>query len=337
MTSPESTTSNPTRPRLRRLFGLVILVLLLAAIAFWLYPPRRDRLATLDGQQEWSIAEAPPQRQIIWRSADVVPQPPLPKTSQPSMVRPQFSADGLTLYFSLRDPSHDLNIYQSKFQNGDWSPAEAISALNSAADDVGPALAADGSTLYFYSDREGGHGGFDLYRSLYSAEGWGKPVNLGSRINSVADECEPAITPDGKSLYFSSNHSSNMQGRRRPTVPSRQTGRWTSTLRAAVGFNQYNLYRARRQSASSAWEDAKLLIGLNRSDANDGSPCVDPSGSFLYFSSDRPQRQGERKNLDLYRARIRKLGHGDPDNLGEGINTPGHELEPFLGPHPFQI
>ena len=337
MTSTDSNRPAPRGNRRRQLLLWLALVVPLALMGYWLYPRAADRMLTLDGQQQWTMSDAPPRRQIIWQPAHLVRLPPFPEASQSSIVRPQLSADGSTLYFTLRNQQHDLDIYRSQLKDGVWQAPEPMPTLNSVAEDIGPALAPDGKTLYLYSDREGGRGGFDLYRSVLGDDGWMPPVNLGSKVNSLGNECEPAIAPDGKSLYFTSNQSPNMRRERSEVKSTRSGDRWTSTLRSALGFNQYNLYRTRRNSTEDEWDEAKPLTSLNRSDANDGSPFVDHTGSFLYFASDRPQRNAETKNLDIYRARIRNLGHGEAENLGPGINTPGHELEPSLSRHGFQI
>ena len=65
----------------------------------------------------------------------------------------------------------------------------------------------DGRQLYFCSNRPGGHGGFDLYVAERTGAGWGKPRNLGPKVNSPADEHDPAPSPDGLSLYFASNRN----------------------------------------------------------------------------------------------------------------------------------
>ncbi|MFP6672801.1 MAG: hypothetical protein VB857_15435, partial [Pirellulaceae bacterium] len=334
------TTSKPETAK-RQITGrrllLLLLFPLLGGVGYWLYPAAANRILTLDGEQAWKTKDAPPRRQIIWQPAQPAAVPSLPKAAQASVLRPQLSPDGQTLYLTLRTANHDLDIYQSQLTNDHWEPVTRIEALASSEDDIGPTFSADGATVYFYSDREGGLGGFDLYRSERTATGWGPPVSLGNRVNTIADETDPFVSPDGKTIYFSSNQSPNMSNDDQSTRVTRSPDRWTSTLRAAIGFNQYNLFRAQRVSGEAPWGEAAPLTSLNRSDANDGSPYVDPTGSFLYFASDRPQRDGEAKNFDIYRARIRKVGHGAPENLGEGINTPYHELEPALGQRGFEI
>lgn len=176
------TTSEPKTAR-RRITGRRLLILLLlpllGAVGYWLYPAAANRILTLDGEQTWKTNDAPPRRQIIWQPAQPAAVPSLPKAAQASVLRPQLSPDGQTLYLTLRTANHDLDIYQSHLINDHWEPVTRIEPLASSGDDIGPTFSADGATLYFYSDREGGLGGFDLYRSKRTATGWGPPVSLG--------------------------------------------------------------------------------------------------------------------------------------------------------------
>jgi tetratricopeptide (TPR) repeat protein/cell division septation protein DedD len=66
-----------------------------------------------------------------------------------------------------------------------------------------PYLTENGQTLYFASNMPGGYGGFDLYVSYWTEEGWSLPQNLGPRINTPGDEISPFL--EGTHLYFSSD------------------------------------------------------------------------------------------------------------------------------------
>ena len=41
---------------------------------------------------------------------------------------------------------------------------------------------------------------------------WSEPLNLGSRVNSAANDATPAISKNGRSLYFSSTRKSPAAG-----------------------------------------------------------------------------------------------------------------------------
>ncbi len=69
---------------------------------------------------------------------------------------------------------------------------------------VQPAVSPDEKFLIFASDMPGGHGGLDLYYSIYENGIWGDPINLGKDINSNLDESSSFIDNNGN-LFFSSN------------------------------------------------------------------------------------------------------------------------------------
>jgi hypothetical protein len=74
-------------------------------------------------------------------------------------------------------------------------------------------LSLDGNTFYFSSNREGGYGGFDIYRVVKLPTGdWSLPINLGPTVNTKYNDDGPFIHPDGKTLYFTSEGHKNMGG-----------------------------------------------------------------------------------------------------------------------------
>lgn len=126
------------------------------------------------------------------------------------------SLDGNTLYFTRNNFKNgkrktddkkisNLKIYSANLVDGDW---KNITELPFNSDDFSnehPTLNADGTKLYFASDRPGGFGSFDIYVvSLQSDNIFSAPVNLGSVINTDKKEQFPFIASDN-SLYFSSN------------------------------------------------------------------------------------------------------------------------------------
>jgi len=103
---------------------------------------------------------------------------------------PAFSDDGKLLLFAANYPNNQggYDIYASEFTNGIWQEPIPLSArINSTANEISPFLIGD--TLYFASDRVGGMGGYDIYRSELDGQGnWTPPVNLKAPINSGADD-----------------------------------------------------------------------------------------------------------------------------------------------------
>ena len=59
------------------------------------------------------------------------------------------------------------------------------------------------STLYFSSDRPGGFGGYDIWKSTWDGKTWSAPVNAGPMVNSSGDEITPFVTGGGQLMYAS--------------------------------------------------------------------------------------------------------------------------------------
>ena len=131
---------------------------------------------------------------------------------------PAFTKDGNTVVFARgntgksKDPSPDVDLYMSKKTGNAWSEPERLSISDSLAWDGSPSFSADERTLYFSSNRRGGKGGVDLYRVPIDNSGrFGRPINLGSTINTPGDELFPYVSANGK-LYFSSDGHPSIGG-----------------------------------------------------------------------------------------------------------------------------
>lgn len=131
---------------------------------------------------------------------------------------PAFTKDGSTVVFARgntgksKDPSPDVDLYISKKTGNAWSEPERLSISDSLAWDGSPSFSADERTLYFSSNRRGGKGGVDLYRVPIDNSGrFGRPINLGSTINTPGDELFPYVSANGK-LYFSSDGHPSIGG-----------------------------------------------------------------------------------------------------------------------------
>jgi outer membrane protein OmpA-like peptidoglycan-associated protein/tetratricopeptide (TPR) repeat protein len=120
---------------------------------------------------------------------------------------------------------HSLILFRGFEGNGDlfisandgfnWSePIAFPQGINSNFHESSACFAPDGRTLYFVSDREGGVGGRDIYKSTLTDGSlkWSEPVNLGNSINTIYDEEGVFMHPDGKTLYFSTKGHNTIGG-----------------------------------------------------------------------------------------------------------------------------
>jgi Tol biopolymer transport system component len=178
---------------------------------------------------------------------------------------PFVTADGRQLYFiSDRpvggNPKTDMDIWvMNRSRSGEWGEPRNLAALNSAGNEWLPRLAANG-TLYFGSDRPGGHGRTDLYRAPRVGAGFLEVENLGPTVNSEADEYEPCIAPDESFLVFMADGRPDAVG----------------------GGDLYITYKK-----DGAWTPPKNLGPTINRPALDIAPYISPDGKYFFFSSAR--------------------------------------------------
>lgn len=127
------------------------------------------------------------------------------------------------VYF-CSDRDGDYDIYGFSYPEGkdvlDFLAGNAtynitpVETLNSTSHDKCPYI--NGSLLVFASDRPGGYGGFDLYYSTRSGNGWSTPQNFGDKINTPYDEYRPIAWSyssfDKDLMLFSSNRPGGKGG-----------------------------------------------------------------------------------------------------------------------------
>jgi outer membrane protein OmpA-like peptidoglycan-associated protein/tetratricopeptide (TPR) repeat protein len=125
---------------------------------------------------------------------------------------------GLVAYTSVDFPSGKKSqtakrpkLFFADKKGNDWINIREFPYNSEVYSTMHPALSADGKTLVFSSDMEGGFGGMDLYVSRFENGNWSKPENLGTNINTPFNEVFPNFAPSG-SLYFSTNGHKGLGG-----------------------------------------------------------------------------------------------------------------------------
>jgi WD40 repeat protein len=126
------------------------------------------------------------------------------------------SADGekLLMYRTSKDLMSG-DIYESNLISGKWTNPQALGAIVNDPEFLEPSAcySADGSTIFFSSNRPGGYGGKDLYLVKKLPNGnWAAPFNLGPTINTPYNEDAPFLHPVENTLFFSSEGHENMGG-----------------------------------------------------------------------------------------------------------------------------
>ena len=102
------------------------------------------------------------------------------------------------------------------FTFGEPVSLQRIIPVLNPANDIVCSCTLDGLEMYIHSGkgRAGGQGNFDVWvlkRGSVDAD-WGPPENLGPAVNSPSSDTNPAISPDGLTLYFTSSRSGGYGG-----------------------------------------------------------------------------------------------------------------------------
>ncbi len=145
------------------------------------------------------------------------------------------SFDGLTIYNYRSKNNGDL--YTCQVENGKWTKTLPMKGINTKYREDHIAMAYDNKTVYFVSDRPGGLGGKDIWKSSRKGNGeWMEPENLGPNVNTEYDEEGVFIHPDGKTIYFSSRGHNTMGGFD-IFESTFEEGKWTAPLNMGSPVN----------------------------------------------------------------------------------------------------
>lgn len=214
------------------------------------------------------------------------------------------SPDGKYLFFTGCNRPDGLgrcDIYVCHKNGKDWGePFNLGAPVNSSFWESQPAISPDGSTLYFVSNKPGGLGGYDIWKTTLKPDGyWSAPQNLGPEINTPYDEHTPFLHPDGKTLYFSSDGWPGM-GNKDIFVSRASNGKWSHPENMGYPINTFN-------------EETGLI--------------VTPDGSNGLFSSNLKGGFGD---MDIYQFQIPASKRPHAISYVKGVVT-DRETRNYLG------
>ena len=196
----------------------------------------------------------------LWSKPKAFPKPINSKAHESSA---SFSYDGRRIYFvSNREGGYggkDI-YYCEKNEKGKWGPAINLgNSVNTASDEIGVYMHADGKTLYFSSNGHIGMGNFDVYKTIYKNGQWGDPINLGYPINTFDSDAFFTIAANGQHAYYSTVREGSMGdqdiylvtflGKEKPMVDNtedrliamRQSGVVQNVMENQIKINEHSL------------------------------------------------------------------------------------------------
>lgn len=113
-------------------------------------------------------------------------------------------------YPHLKKENNNLKLTPYVLKNNKWIKDSSFTYNNPNFSLTHPVLSFKGDVLIFSSNMPGGYGGFDLWKSIKVNGIWSQPINMGSNINSSANEFFPTFVDE--LLYFSSDRNNGYGG-----------------------------------------------------------------------------------------------------------------------------
>ncbi|NNM95271.1 MAG: OmpA family protein [Bacteroidia bacterium] len=227
---------------------------------------------------------------------------------------PAITIDDKSLFFTICQSEaegsyRNCDIYYTNYEKGRWTKIENLGQQvnDPGAWDSQPSVTADGTTLYFASDRTGGIGKSDIYKTIKDPKTgeWSPPINLGEPINTPGNEKSPFIHTDSHTLYFSSDYSAGKH----------------------LGLGGYDIFYSRADSAGN-WKDPGNIGYPINSAGDDIGFFVSTDGKKGYFCSNDPNRTKGRSmgGYDIFQFDLYQEARPDKVALIAGKTTgPGGE------------
>lgn len=222
---------------------------------------------------------------------------------------PCITADGKMLVFNTRRPE-DTNspidvegdgkyfqdIYVSYFDtiNKKWGSALPVPGnVNTDAHDAITSISPDGKIIFIYKNdtREHEASGGDIFISKVMKNKWKTPEPIGKPINSTYWEGGACLSPDGNTLYFTSERKG--------------------------GYGHSDIWMSKKNNKKE-WDKPVNLGSTVNSPYDEVGLFMAPDGKTLFFASNGPNSMG---SYDIFKTTFENGQWTTPVNLGYPINT----------------
>ncbi|MBL7871877.1 MAG: OmpA family protein [Cyclobacteriaceae bacterium] len=196
--------------------------------------------------------------------------------------QPTLSADGRELYFvsDRKGGVGGYDLWYSNLEESGWTKAKNLGkTINTPFDEISPYIHVNNQDLYMVSNGYPGFGGYDIYRSQRTKEGWGTPTNLGKPLNDHLDQYSFIVSGDGAIGYYSRAENKSTSRLFKITLPENLVTRAKGNVVKGIVRN------AKTNFPMGAWVELfdlkeKKMISKIRADSMDGDYLmILPGGS----------------------------------------------------------
>lgn len=156
----------------------------------------------------------------------------------------------------IRNHTYLEDVFVSDKHDRLFSVAVPLDSLNTMVADRVVAMSPDGRKVLMFVDQADGHG--DIYESRFNGKYFERPYRLQGQVNGFSKESHAAYSPDGQTLYFSSDR--------------------------AGGFGGLDIYRVSLVD-DTLWTNLQNLGDSVNTSGEEDTPFMWGDGRTLFFSS----------------------------------------------------
>ncbi|HRH11138.1 MAG TPA: hypothetical protein PLU73_06470 [Bacteroidia bacterium] len=218
---------------------------------------------------------------------------------------PTITADESMMIFTHRgnkckgdmqdDSEKPEDVFMTVKQDDAFTAPIPLDSINTDVHDAAISLSHDGHVLFIYRDNGDDHG--DIYQSFMVGETFTKPYKLKGQVNTYSWDGHCSLSPDGQTLYFSSERSG--------------------------GYGGKDIYKATLLS-DSTWGNVVNLGDSVNTIYDDDAPFIHPDGITLYYSSKGKTSMG---GYDIFQATMSiDSTFKKVENLGYPINSTDDDI-----------
>ncbi len=246
---------------------------------------------------------------------------------------PSLSISDSLLVFSRRTGGGREDFFKSNMIGNSFYLAQEVEGtLNDHPYKGALSVSSDGEFIVFAANygNEKGFGNFDLYIAYKTKNGWSEPENLGANVNTGYWETAPSLSPDNRTLYFTSDRQGGFGGRDLYFCTKQPNGKFGKAVNMGAvvnsngddlypficadnqtlfftsngheGYGGTDLFLIRKDLLGNWMKPLNLGYPINTI-SDEGSICINSLGNIAYFASDRFDTKG---SLDIYSFELRK-------------------------------
>jgi outer membrane protein OmpA-like peptidoglycan-associated protein len=221
--------------------------------------------------------------------------------------RPKLTGNEMTMYFTSRRPIEGTNLSENTFmediyltekKKGVWQDALRLeNGINTPGHDACLYISPDGLYMILYRATVSAVGFGSIYETNFINGQWSEPKLMAGDLNSSHWQTDVCLSPEGNSMYFTSDRPGGQGGRDLWVIKKLPNGDWGKAQNMGPNFN---------------------------TEYDEEAPYIHPDGKTFYFSSKGHNTMG---GYDIFRSDMDADGKwGKPVNIGYPANTTGDDV-----------